>query len=597
MQGTGSIRGLRATVAGEIKRIREYNWRKYVADGTDGVVRGIMAGLSARELRAILRGDVPTEKPNPRYKSQVKSFILHLRPKYYQRGSTWFTHTWRLGWFSVFFFVVETITGIILMVPYAPTPEEAYGDMLAILSTIPFGLFMRDMHRLGAEGMVAVVVLHMVRVYFTGSYKGNRSFTWFTGVILLLVTLVLSFSGYLLTWDQLAYWAVTIGTSMAESAPLVGNEVNLLLRGAVDIWAGGLLRFYLLHVLLLPLLAILFISVHYYKVAREHSISLPASIEEGNPEPAVKKHAEERIDVIPDLLIHEIMLASVATFVMFLLVAYFYHAPLEAHADPQITPLHTKAPWYFLWLQGMLKLGDKQLMGVVLPTLMFAILFVVPWLDRNPHRLASKRKGAVAIGIMFSVIMVILTYMGLPQYGIETPPAQDILSHLVPATEPGPVKEMPWDEVEAGPVGENGLPGKKTYFVSYPPGWDTDPQYADPELYEFITTVDHQPGDNEFHELLRHFKSEVESHPKLMAPLDNSAPLAQVTVEHFQPNLKWAEFIITWDEFAVDDKTGEIRMEGVRPVLRRDVKPAPATGQPDVQRAVVGLHRDSNYAD
>lgn len=124
MLGSGIIQGFRGAVANEVQRLRAHNWGKVVADGTDHVVRGIMAGLSARELRAILRGDVPTEKPNPRYKAQVRSFILHLRPKYYQRASTWFTHTWRLGWFSVFFFVVETITGIILMIPYAPTPER-----------------------------------------------------------------------------------------------------------------------------------------------------------------------------------------------------------------------------------------------------------------------------------------------------------------------------------------------------------------------------------------------------------------------------------------------------------------------------------------
>ena len=247
MLGSGSLRDKRETMNKEIQRLKAFDWRGYFGMVLDGVVRGIMAGLSAKELRAILRGDPPTERPNPRYKAMVKSFTLHLRPKYYQRASTWFTHTWRLGWFSVFFFVVETLTGIVLMVFYAPTPERAYGDMLTILSNVPFGQFMRDLHRLGAEGMVAVVVLHMVRVYFTASYKGERSFTWFTGMVLLLFTLVLSFSGYLLPWDQLAYWAVTIGTSMAEAAPppAMGKAVNILLRGRVDIWAGGHLRIYL----------------------------------------------------------------------------------------------------------------------------------------------------------------------------------------------------------------------------------------------------------------------------------------------------------------------------------------------------------------
>ncbi len=144
--------------------------------------------------------------------------------------------------------------------------------------------------------MVAFVALHMLRTYLTGSYKKERSFTWLTGVVLLLVTLFLSFSGYLLPWDQLAYWAVTIGTSMAESAPIFGNEVNLLLRGAPDIGAGGLLRFYLLHVVFVPLLGILVLSIHYYKVSREHGISLPARIEEGDISKEAKKDATQRID-------------------------------------------------------------------------------------------------------------------------------------------------------------------------------------------------------------------------------------------------------------------------------------------------------------
>ena len=140
-----------------------------------------MAGISPKEVRALLRGDAPTEKPNPRYRAQVKSFLLHIRPKFYQEGSTWFTHTFRLGLFSTFFFAVEVVTGLILMVYYTPSPGAAYYDMLDILSNVNLGKFIRDMHRLGAELMVISVTLHMVRVYFTGAYKHPRQFTWLTG--------------------------------------------------------------------------------------------------------------------------------------------------------------------------------------------------------------------------------------------------------------------------------------------------------------------------------------------------------------------------------------------------------------------------------
>lgn len=585
----------RDKVSGEVEEIRKYDWLAWMAALADYVTRGLTAGLSGKELRAILRGDAPTEKPNPRYKAQVKSFMLHIRPKYFQRGSTWFTHTWRLGWFSVFFFIVETITGIILMLYYAPTPERAYGDMLYLLGSVPFGEFLRDAHRLGAEGMVAVVILHMVRVYFTASYKKERAFTWFTGVILLLVTLLLSFSGYLLPWDQLAYWAVTIGTSMAEAAPLVGTQVNLLLRGAIDIWAGGLLRFYLLHVLLMPLLAVIFISIHYYKVAREHSISLPAVVEEGDLPPEEKKYQEERIDLIPNLLIHEIMLTMVGLFLMVFAITTFYHAPLEQHADQQITPLHTEAPWYFLWLQGLLKLGDKSFYGIILPTIIFAVLFAIPWIDRNPARLARRRPVAIGLGIIAVVMTLILTYMGTPGYGIVTPPAQDILSHLVPMTHPGPFRELPWEEIETAEGGE-----RRTYFVSYPEAWESDPRYADEDRYQFIRGLEGEEGqETEFYELLRHFKAEVEKEPALLPPIDPSEARAVVTVESAQPNLKWAVFSIVWDELVLDlegEVTHAIPYEGV--VLTPEGEPAmnEETGEAEIEETTMIVY-DLAYDD
>jgi ubiquinol-cytochrome c reductase cytochrome b subunit len=419
--------------------VRNDGLRQAISKLADERFRAIMAGISLDELRALFRGDDITERPNPRYRAQVKSFILHLRPKFYQEGSTWFTHTFRLGYFSVFTFLVEVITGLILMVYYAPAPGRAYGDMLNILSNVTFGKFFRDMHRLGAELMVIVVVLHMGRVYFTGAYKKPREFTWLTGAILLFITLFLSFSGYLLPWDQLAYWAVTIGTSMAEAAPIFGNEANLLLRGAQDIGAGGLLRFYLLHVFFLPLLAILFISIHYYKVAREHSISLPAPIEEKTAPPEKIQSATRRIDILPDLVTSEIMWAIIGLAVMIIAVTFFYEAPLESHANPLKTPLHTKAPWYFWFLQGMLKLGDKTWWGVIIPTIMYVLVLLVPYTDDpniNPFshtsRLATKRKFSNAMGIVTAIIMVVFSFMGTPKYGVTAPPPVEVVQDFLP---------------------------------------------------------------------------------------------------------------------------------------------------------------------
>ncbi len=413
-------------------------------------VRAIAAGLSLEELRAMSRGEPPTERPNPRYLAHTTSFLLHIRPRYYRKASTWFTHTFRLGFFAVFFFIVEIFTGLILMVYYIPTPEGAYASILRLMSRVPLGEILRDIHRLAAEAMIIVVVLHMVRTYLTGSYKGERTFTWLTGVALLLITLGLSFSGYLLTWDQLAYWAVTIGTSMAEAVPLIGREVNLILRGAADIGSQGLLRFYLLHIVLLPLLGILLLSVHYYRVARKHSISLPAYIEEGDVAEEVKEEAVQRINFIPDLVTHEMFLISLGVLFLLGVSMFFYNAPLEHHADPRQTPLDTQAPWFFLWVQGLLKLGDKTLMGVILPVLFFALLFSVPYLDRNPYRMMHKRPIAITLALVVIIAFVVLSYMGTHHYGIEIPQATRIVQNLAPEEGIGPLRAVPFDQLVPG---------------------------------------------------------------------------------------------------------------------------------------------------
>lgn len=461
------------------KRFPEF-WEK-MDENIDKRVRAITAGLSMKEMRAILRGDPPTEKPNPRYKVITTSFIAHLRPRYYPQAATWFSHTFRLGWFTTFFFFIELITGLVLMVYYIPFPDQAYESILTIESNVFFGELMRDMHRLGAEGMVAFTWLHLLRTYFTGSYKGPRSFTWLTGVILLGITAWLSFSGYLLTWDQLGYWAITVGSSMAEAGPVVGPAMNTLLRGAPDIGAGGLLRFYLNHVVLFPLIAILFISIHYYKVSREHGISLPAWIEETDLDKNEKKNYTRRIDLIPDLLTHEMFLVAVGLMIVLGLLYFdIFNSPLETHANPQQTPLDTKAPWYFWWLQGLLKidpasmvenflalfgveaslgkvLNSKLIMGLIVPPIMVGIMFAIPYIDKNPSRMARNRPFSMVWGISWVFIMFVLSYMGLPEFGIETPAAKRIIQDLAPEEGLGELRAIPYEELIPGiyTVGED----------------------------------------------------------------------------------------------------------------------------------------------
>ena len=194
-----------------------------------------------------------------------------------------------MGGITLLLFLVTIITGVILMFYYRPAAQYAYEDMKYLMNDVPFGPLMRNMHRWAAHGMVITVMLHMFRVFLTGSYKPPRQFNWVVGVLLLVLTLLLSFTGYLLPWDQLSIWAVTVGTSMARATPLLGhegpfgtelgmrpdNDVRFLLLGGTQVGPPTLLRFYVLHCIFLPLVASAFMAVHFWRVRKDGGISSP----------------------------------------------------------------------------------------------------------------------------------------------------------------------------------------------------------------------------------------------------------------------------------------------------------------------------------
>lgn len=445
--------------------VKEKGFKRAVFEGVNEVVERVTPGMNIQDIREALRGEPASRKPNPRLTPHADGFWLHMRPSYFNRDVTGLYPSFRLGWLSTYFVFFETITGIFLMIWYTPSPDVAYGNMINILTMVPLGQFVRDLHRLGAEAMVLIVTLHMLRTFFTASYKKPRQFTWFTGVVLLLATLFLSFSGYLLPWDQLALWAVTIGASMAEAAPpeIVGTNVNLLLRGGPDIGANGLLRFYLLHVLAVPAILFIFTGVHYYKVVL-HGHSLPPKAETVGEDTAKRVPLDKRVYFTPDILTSEIMWIAITTFILVVLVTWFYHAPLENHADNQVTPLGTTAPWYFLWLQGGLKLGDKVIWGIVFPTIVFVFLMAMPYLDMGRSRRFAHRRFMITVALLMASGTVILSYMGLPEFGVKVTADHEILHEMVMPPQHnhlGKLLPIPYDqlvvgmyttrEIEAGP--------------------------------------------------------------------------------------------------------------------------------------------------
>jgi quinol-cytochrome oxidoreductase complex cytochrome b subunit len=224
--------------------------------------------------RSIVRHGYPDTQRNQAL-IVASNVFLHLHPVKIKRYATKVTYTFCLGGLSFFMFLILVMTGVMLMFYYVPATDQAYRNMQDIEASVTFGQLMRNMHRYAAHGMVIAVFLHMCRVFYTGSYKPPREFNWVVGVILLFLTFLLSFTGYLLPWDQLAYWAITVGTTMAEAAPLVGPKVRFLLVGDIEIGQSTLIRFYTLHVIFLPLAAAVMMAVHFWRIRKDGGISGP----------------------------------------------------------------------------------------------------------------------------------------------------------------------------------------------------------------------------------------------------------------------------------------------------------------------------------
>src|SRR5215471_7781615 len=224
--------------------------------------------------RSIVRHGFPDTNRN-RSLAVFTNFFLHIHPVKVRRRAIEFTRTYFLGGLSAACFFILTVTGVLLMFYYRPAVPDAYHDMKDLQFVVSAGVFLRNLHRWSAHAMVSLVFLHMAVTFFRGAYRPPREFNWVIGVLLLVATVLLSYTGYLLPWDQLAYWAVTVGTNMANAAPLIGAKLRLLLLGGHTINGAALLRFYVLHCVVLPLWVILGVSVHIWRVRKDGGIYLP----------------------------------------------------------------------------------------------------------------------------------------------------------------------------------------------------------------------------------------------------------------------------------------------------------------------------------
>ena len=227
---------------------------------------------NSRVWRSFFRHGWP-DNPLDRSLVMTSNIFFHLHPVKVNRKSLKATYSLGLGILTVLVFLELSLTGVLLMFYYAPAVEHAYSDIVRLQTQVPFGQLLRNLHRWGAHLMVLMVVMHMARVFYTGSYKPPREFNWVIGVFLLLFTLGASFTGYLLPWDQLAFWAITVGTSVASYAPVVGGQLGKFLLGGPEIGQEALTRFYALHVIVIPALITLLISIHLWRVRKDGGLA------------------------------------------------------------------------------------------------------------------------------------------------------------------------------------------------------------------------------------------------------------------------------------------------------------------------------------
>ncbi len=382
----------------------------------------------------------------------VRNVLLHWFPNKVTSGSLSWGYSLWLGTISFSLFVILTVTGFLLMFFYIPSIERAYWSMKDIEFAISLGWLLRNQHRWAAHLMVGAVFLHMVRVFFTGAYRGTRIVNWLVGIVLFLCTLLLSFTGYLLPWDQLAFWAVTVGTNIAKDAPLVGETTRFLLLGGSEIGQNALIRFYVLHVFVLPTVVFLLFAYHMWRVRKDGGLAFverlrwqraprekePVAsksyslfgVTEGTSVQVVSSTVLEEEDTAfssPEL-VRRVVLVFLLTFNVVLLLSLFSDAPLEEPANPLVTPNPAKAPWYFLWLQelvaittiriGSFSISGGFIGGILIPGILLAFAAFWPFLDRSPLSaegvwFARERRTQNAVFILAVVAILVLILVGV----------------------------------------------------------------------------------------------------------------------------------------------------------------------------------------
>jgi len=342
-----------------------------------------------------------------RYRRLFNSLLLHFRPKTVPRRTLKFTLTWGLGGMAVVLVGMLFVTGLMLKFAYQPVPDQAYASIVNLQNTVLFGRLIRNIHHWSGNALLLIVFLHFLRVFFTGAFQPPRQFNWVLGLVMFLLVLGSNFTGYLLPWDQLAFWAITICTGMLEYIPGIGVGLKKMISGGNEIGPATLSNFFAVHTAVIPACLLILMPFHFWRVRKSKGLVIPRSPQQ---DPAEKG---ESVATIPNLIIRELAVAAVLI-ALIMVVSVLFNAPLEAKANPGLSPNPTKAPWYFAGLQELLLHFHPLFAVLLIPVVTIVALFFLPYI----------RYDADTAGVWFASLRgrraaIVAVVVGL----IITPPA------------------------------------------------------------------------------------------------------------------------------------------------------------------------------
>jgi quinol-cytochrome oxidoreductase complex cytochrome b subunit len=312
-------------------------------------------------------------KEQPAHRRLFNTLIFHFRPRNVPERTLRFSLTWGLGGMAFALVMILFGTGLLLKFAYQPFPDKAYESILRLQNEVTFGLLIRNIHHWSANLLVVIAFLHFLRVFLTGAFHSPRQFNWVIGLGLFIAAMLSNFTGYLLPWDQLAFWAVTICTGMLEYIPGVGTQLQHVIQGGTEVGPSTLSNFYAIHTAILPALFVILMPFHFWRVRKAGGLVIPRR----PAEDALLRG--ETVPALPNLLLREVVVALVLmAFVAVFSVAF--DAPLGSRANPGLSPNPTKAPWYFMGFQEILLHFHPTFALFVIPGLMVILLIALPYI-------------------------------------------------------------------------------------------------------------------------------------------------------------------------------------------------------------------------